>query len=83
MGLCSCNSAGHLSNHVDIAPNHAGTTFAISNTIVSTRRIKTAVFTCLYISGDDSRDFMRADYSRDRHVGKREVVPRFSGGCVR
>lgn len=35
MGLCSCNSAGHLSNHVDIAPNNAGTTFAISNTIAT------------------------------------------------
>lgn len=34
MGLCACNSAGHLSNHADIAPNHAGITFAVSNTIV-------------------------------------------------
>ncbi|CAF4686690.1 unnamed protein product, partial [Rotaria magnacalcarata] len=30
MGLSACNSAGHLSNHADIAPNHAGITFAIS-----------------------------------------------------
>ncbi|KAH1019098.1 hypothetical protein HUJ05_006753, partial [Dendroctonus ponderosae] len=30
MGLSACNSAGHLSNHVDVAPNHAGTTFAVS-----------------------------------------------------
>jgi hypothetical protein len=35
MGLCACSSAGHLSNHADIAPNHAGITFAISNTLVS------------------------------------------------
>ncbi|XP_043261963.1 sodium-dependent phosphate transport protein 1, chloroplastic-like [Colletes gigas] len=35
MGLCACNSAGHLSNHADIAPNHAGITFAISNTIAT------------------------------------------------
>ena len=35
MGLCAANSAGHLSNHADIAPSHAGITFAISNTIVS------------------------------------------------
>ncbi|CAH0549040.1 unnamed protein product [Brassicogethes aeneus] len=35
MGLFASNSAGHLSNHVDIAPNHAGTTFAISNTIAT------------------------------------------------
>lgn len=34
MGLCACNSAGHLSNHADVAPNHAAFTFAISNTIV-------------------------------------------------
>lgn len=36
MGLCACNSSGHLSNHADVAPNHAGITFAVSNTIVST-----------------------------------------------
>lgn len=35
MGLSATNSAGHLSNHVDIAPNFAGTTFAISNTIAT------------------------------------------------
>lgn len=35
MGLSACNSSGHLSNHADIAPNHAGITFAISNTLVS------------------------------------------------
>ncbi|GJQ78083.1 hypothetical protein Trydic_g2425 [Trypoxylus dichotomus] len=35
MGLSASNSAGHLSNHVDIAPNHSGTTFAISNTIAT------------------------------------------------
>ncbi|XP_012249006.1 sodium-dependent phosphate transport protein 1, chloroplastic isoform X1 [Bombus impatiens] len=35
MGLCACNSAGHLSNHADIAPNHAGITFAVSNTIAT------------------------------------------------
>ncbi|CAH8625283.1 unnamed protein product [Heterobilharzia americana] len=31
MTLSAFNSAGHLSNHVDVAPNHAGTTFSISN----------------------------------------------------
>ncbi|KAL2716593.1 hypothetical protein V1478_014269 [Vespula squamosa] len=35
MGLCACNSSGHLSNHADIAPNHAGITFAVSNTIAT------------------------------------------------
>ena len=34
MGLSACNSSGHLSNHADIAPSHAGITFAISNTLV-------------------------------------------------
>lgn len=34
MGLCACNSAGHLSNHAEVAPNHAGITFSISNTLV-------------------------------------------------
>lgn len=35
MGLCAANSAGHLSNHADVAPSHAGITFAISNTIAT------------------------------------------------
>lgn len=35
MGLCACNSAGHLSNHAEVAPNHAGITFSVSNTLVS------------------------------------------------
>ena len=39
MGLSACNSSGHLSNHADIAPNHAGVTFAISNTLVCLKRI--------------------------------------------
>jgi len=35
MGLSACNSSGHLSNHADVAPNHAGITFAISNTLAT------------------------------------------------
>lgn len=35
LGLSACNSSGHLSNHPEVAPNHAGITFAISNTLVS------------------------------------------------
>ncbi|KAK4315096.1 hypothetical protein Pmani_013658 [Petrolisthes manimaculis] len=35
MGLCAANSSGHLSNHADLAPSHAGITFAISNTIAT------------------------------------------------
>ncbi|XP_050428588.1 sialin-like isoform X2 [Adelges cooleyi] len=35
MGLCACNSAGHLSNHAEVAPNHAGITFSVSNTLAT------------------------------------------------
>lgn len=35
MSFCALNAAGHLSNHTDVAPNHAGVTFAISNTIAT------------------------------------------------
>ncbi|KAI5735430.1 hypothetical protein M8J77_018189 [Diaphorina citri] len=35
MGLSAFNSAGFLASHADIAPNHAGVTFAISNTLAT------------------------------------------------
>uniref|UniRef100_A0A915PWW6 Major facilitator superfamily (MFS) profile domain-containing protein n=1 Tax=Setaria digitata TaxID=48799 RepID=A0A915PWW6_9BILA len=35
MGALAMNSAGHLSNHADVAPKYAGITFAISNTIAT------------------------------------------------
>nr|AKN21535.1 slc17a-12 [Schmidtea mediterranea] len=35
MGFSACNSAGHLCNHAEVAPNHAGITFAISNTLAT------------------------------------------------
>ncbi|XP_038067664.1 sialin-like [Patiria miniata] len=35
LGLCGCNSSGHMSNHPDVAPNHAGITFAVSNTLAT------------------------------------------------
>ncbi|XP_013391484.1 probable anion transporter 4, chloroplastic [Lingula anatina] len=35
MSLSACNSSGHLSNHAEVAPNHAGITFAISNTLAT------------------------------------------------
>ncbi|KAJ8040428.1 putative anion transporter 4, chloroplastic [Holothuria leucospilota] len=35
LGLCACNSAGHLSNHGDVAPHHSGITFAVSNTLAT------------------------------------------------
>ena len=43
MGLSACNSSGHLSNHADVAPNHAGITFAVSNTIVC------ILYTCFFM----------------------------------
>ncbi|KAM3185943.1 hypothetical protein ACTXT7_005341 [Hymenolepis weldensis] len=33
MGLSACNAAGHLASHSEVAPNHAGITFAVSNTL--------------------------------------------------
>lgn len=35
MGCLAFNSAGHLSNHADIAPKFSGITFAVSNTIAT------------------------------------------------
>ncbi|KAH9281175.1 Sodium-dependent phosphate transport protein 1, chloroplastic [Echinococcus granulosus] len=35
MGLSASNSAGHLAAHAEVAPNHAGITFAISNTLAT------------------------------------------------
>ncbi|XP_060560483.1 uncharacterized protein LOC132720372 [Ruditapes philippinarum] len=35
LGLSACNSSGHLSNHAEVAPSHAGITFAISNTLAT------------------------------------------------
>ncbi|KAL7670200.1 hypothetical protein ACOME3_005142 [Neoechinorhynchus agilis] len=35
MGLLAFNSAGHLINHVDVAPSSSAVTFAISNTIAT------------------------------------------------
>jgi len=49
MGLSACNSAGHLSNHADVAPHFAGTTFAISNTLVCFQQSKCLHFCVLYL----------------------------------
>ncbi|KAH9404103.1 hypothetical protein TYRP_014619 [Tyrophagus putrescentiae] len=35
MAFCALNSAGHLANHSDVAPAHAGITFAVSNTLAT------------------------------------------------
>lgn len=57
MGLCACNSAGHLSNHADVAPNHAGITFAISNTIATIPGILCGPITAHLVTGSDGRWF--------------------------
>ncbi|PAA58323.1 hypothetical protein BOX15_Mlig007974g1, partial [Macrostomum lignano] len=35
MGLSACNSSGHLANHAEVAPGHAGITFAVSNALAT------------------------------------------------
>lgn len=55
MGLSACNSAGHLSNHVDVAPNHAGVTFAISNTIATVPGILCGPVTASLVTGSNGK----------------------------
>lgn len=57
MGFCACNSAGHLSNHADIAPNHAGVTFAISNTIATVPGILSGPVTAELVTASHGRWF--------------------------
>lgn len=51
LGLSACNSSGHLSNHAEVAPSHAGITFAISNTLVCTHVFPLAVTLLLILAG--------------------------------
>ncbi|CAL4060140.1 unnamed protein product, partial [Meganyctiphanes norvegica] len=57
MGLCAANSSGHLSNHADIAPNHAGVTFAISNTIATIPGILCGPVTAELVTASHGRWF--------------------------
>jgi len=57
MALCSFNSAGHLSNHADIAPNHAGVTFAVSNTIATIPGILAGPLTAELVTQSHGRWF--------------------------
>lgn len=57
MALCSFNSAGHLSNHADVAPNNAGTTFAISNTIATIPGILVGPLTAELVTQSHGRWF--------------------------
>ncbi|XP_072023745.1 sialin-like isoform X2 [Amphiura filiformis] len=49
LGLCGCNSSGHMSNHPDVAPNHAGITFAISNTLATIPGLVCGPFTAAVV----------------------------------
>ncbi|VDP91488.1 unnamed protein product [Echinostoma caproni] len=57
MMLSAFNSAGHLSNHVEVAPNHAGITFAISNTIATIPGILCGPMTAELVVQSDGRWF--------------------------
>ncbi|XP_067935177.1 sialin-like [Watersipora subatra] len=57
MGLSACNSAGHLSNHADVAPNFAGTTFAISNTLATIPGILCGPLTAELVTQSGNRWF--------------------------
>ncbi|XP_050536360.1 uncharacterized protein LOC126902798 [Daktulosphaira vitifoliae] len=57
MGLCACNSAGHLSNHAEIAPNHAGITFSISNTLATIPGIICGPLTAELVTASHGRWF--------------------------
>jgi len=57
MALSACNSSGHLSNHADIAPNHAGITFAISNTLATIPGITCGPLTAELVTQSHGRWF--------------------------
>ncbi|MCL4123336.1 UNVERIFIED_CONTAM: hypothetical protein GTU68_016456 [Idotea baltica] len=57
MGLCAANSSGHLSNHADFAPNHAGITFAVSNTIATIPGILCGPLTAELVTASHGRWF--------------------------
>jgi len=57
MGLCACNSAGHLSNHAEVAPNHAGITFSISNTMATIPGILCGPLTAELVTASHGRWF--------------------------
>lgn len=57
MAFCAFNSAGHLSNHADIAPNHAGITFAVSNTLATIPGILCGPFNAELVTASHGRWF--------------------------
>lgn len=57
MALCAFNSAGHMSSHADVAPNHAGITFAISNTLATIPGITCGPLTAELVTQSHGRWF--------------------------
>ncbi|XP_050402694.1 uncharacterized protein LOC126818993 [Patella vulgata] len=57
LGLSACNSSGHLSNHAEIAPSHAGITFAISNTLATIPGITCGPLTAELVTQSHGRWF--------------------------
>ena len=57
MAFISFNSAGHLSNHADVAPSHAGLTFAVSNTIATIPGILAGPLTAELVTQSHGRWF--------------------------
>ncbi|XP_074643413.1 sialin-like [Tubulanus polymorphus] len=57
MGLSACNSSGHLSNHADVAPTHAGISFAISNTLATIPGITCGPLTAELVTTSGGRWF--------------------------
>ena len=57
MGLSACNSAGHLSNHAEVAPHHAGITFAVSNTLATIPGILAGPLTAELVTQSSGRWF--------------------------
>lgn len=57
LGLSACNSSGHLSNHAEVAPSHAGLTFAISNTLATIPGILCGPLTAELVTQSNGRWF--------------------------
>lgn len=57
LGLSACNSSGHLSNHAEVAPSHAGITFAISNTLATIPGIMCGPLTAELVTQSSGRWF--------------------------
>ena len=55
MSFSACNSAGHLANHAEIAPQNAAVTFAISNTLATIPGVLSGPLTASLVSASQGR----------------------------